>query len=57
MYLGWNVTSRTVGRERKSRMTNGMIALADLHAAKKLVETLGSIDRAQSVIVALARLQ
>ena len=36
---------------------NGAISLSDLLEAKKLIESLGSVDRAQSALVALAKLQ
>jgi hypothetical protein len=36
---------------------NGALSLSDLLAAKKLIETLGSVDRAQGALTALAKLQ
>jgi hypothetical protein len=39
------------------RAGSGAIAVDDLVRAKKLVEKMGSIDRAQSALSALARLQ
>jgi hypothetical protein len=44
-------------RGRKKAGNGEMIALSDLQAAKKLVETLGSIEKAESALSALAKLQ
>lgn len=51
------IRSRLTGQAKSRKTNGGMIALSDLQAAKKLVDALGSIERAQSAIVALARLQ
>ena len=42
---------------KRLKSNGGMIAVSDLQAVKKLVDALGSIQRAQSTIAALARLQ
>jgi hypothetical protein len=44
------------GRGRKPASGN-LIALSDLQAAKKLIEQLGSIEKAQTALSALAKLQ
>jgi hypothetical protein len=51
---GLNGKTKKLGRKAKS--SNGHIALADLIAAKKLVESLGSIEKATNAIAALAKL-
>ena len=52
-----NIRSRMAGKRKSGKLNGGMIAVSDLQAAKKLVDALGSIERAQSAIGALARLQ
>jgi hypothetical protein len=42
---------------RRGHKANDLIALSDLQAAKKLVESLGSIDKAQTALGVLAKLQ
>ncbi len=42
---------------RKNSRNNDAVSIEDLIAAKKLVMSLGSVERAQSVIAALAKLQ
>jgi hypothetical protein len=42
---------------RKKSGKSGMIALSDLQAAKRLVESLGSVERAEGALAALAKLQ
>ena len=51
------IRSRMTGKPKSRKPNGGMIAVSDLQAAKKLVDALGSTDRAQSAIAALARLQ
>ena len=52
-------TGRKNGKKRgRKPVINGqMISLTDLVAAKKLVETLGSVEAAQSALAALVKLQ
>jgi hypothetical protein len=55
---GLNSKSKAKGRKIKaSNGANGHIDIADLLAAKKLVESLGSIEKATTALAALAKLQ
>jgi hypothetical protein len=48
--------SNNGGRGRKAA-SGQMISLSDLQAAKKLIEQLGSVEKAQTALSALAKLQ
>jgi hypothetical protein len=55
-----NTKSSMNGHATKGRKKAGkpdMIALSDLQAAKRLVESLGSVERAETALAALAKLQ
>jgi hypothetical protein len=42
---------------RKKGVASDKISLSDLQAAKKLIDSLGSIERAETALAALAKLQ
>jgi hypothetical protein len=42
---------------RKKANTSDMVSLLDLQAAKRLVDSLGSVEKAETALAALAKLQ
>jgi hypothetical protein len=47
----------SLGKKKPGRRSGGDLALQDLLAAKKLIEQLGSVEKAQTAIAALAKLR
>jgi hypothetical protein len=52
---GLNGNAKKKGRKNSAK--SDMISLLDLQAAKKLIDSLGSVERAESALAALAKLQ